>query len=161
MRYWWTASLAKVRLHKSHVFSRPRLTSERPRGHSVLRQVFYCIVGKVCTITAWLTDWRCGPQTMGLNSPRCHTPISSCNLVSISEILCETVPARNFTNQRADGSISESLLSRSSTSGYIGGDFLFCLFLSKWGPCITSFSYYELYKTKWERYAQLRIDEHQ
>ena len=37
-----------------------------------------------------------GPQTVGLNSPRCHILRSSRDLVSIHEILRETVSARNF-----------------------------------------------------------------
>ena len=95
MRDWWTASLTKVKATQSHVYSRPRLTSERPRGHSVLILLQSDCLVKVCTVAAWLTD-GVGPQTVGLNSPRCHTLRSSRDLVSICEILCETVPARNF-----------------------------------------------------------------
>ena len=81
---------------QSYVYSRPRLTSERPRGQSVLAHYNRYLNVEVFTVVAWLTDWQRGPQTVGLNSPWCHTLRSSCDLVSIYEILQETVLARNF-----------------------------------------------------------------
>ena len=70
-----------------------------PRGHVVTMYYSLQWVSK-CERCApsqlgWLTD-GVGPQTVGLNSPRCHTLRSSRDLVSIYEILRQTVSARNF-----------------------------------------------------------------
>ena len=91
------SQLGQMRLCKSHVYSRPLLTSERPRGHSVLAYYNRYECGRCApSQLGWLTDRRRGPRTVGINSPWCQTPKTSRDLVWISEVLRETVLARNF-----------------------------------------------------------------
>ena len=97
MRDWWTASLTKVKATQTCLFQTP----------SYLREATWSQCPKLTTIWLFsegvyrrsLADWLTadvGPRAVGLNSPRCRTPKSSRDLVSISEILHETMLARNF-----------------------------------------------------------------
>ena len=158
MRDWWTASLTKVKATQTCLFQTP----------SYLREATWSQCPKLTTIWLFsegvyrrsLADWLTadvGLRAVGLNSPRCRTPKAHA-ISSRSPRSCMRPCWLGIsTNQRADGSISESLLSRNSTSGYIGGELM--SILSKYAPVTTWFPYYELHKTKGERYAQFRINE--
>ena len=59
---------------QSHVYSRPRLTSERPRGRSVLAHYNRYECGRCApSQLGCLTDCRHETLFTGLNSPRCHS----------------------------------------------------------------------------------------
>ena len=96
MRDWWTASLTKVKATQTCLFQTPSYLREATWSQCTTRYNGYLSVKGVHrrSLADWLTAM--GPQTVGLNSPRCHTLRSSRDLVSICEILRETVSARNF-----------------------------------------------------------------
>ena len=97
MRDWWTASLTKVKATPTCLFQTPSYLREATWSQCTTRYNGYLNLCERCAPSqlGWLTD-GVGPQTVGLNSPRCHTLRSSRDLVSICEILRETVSARNF-----------------------------------------------------------------
>ena len=97
MRDWWTASLTKVKATQTCLFQTPSYLREATWSQCTTRYNGYLSVKGVHrrSLADWLTA-DVGLRAVGLNSPRCRTPKSSRDLVSISEILHETMLARNF-----------------------------------------------------------------
>ena len=109
VRDWWTAILAKVRPHKSHVYSRPSYPRKATWSQCTKARILLYVEGvHYRSLADWLTAWA--PEQW-VWIPRGATPLKA-HAIWFRSLRSSARPYRLgiTSNQRADGSISDSLL---------------------------------------------------